>query len=306
MTRLRARTAQAPGSGASGGAAAFSYLDEDGDPIDEPEVVARIRGLGIPPAWKDVWICPWDRGHIQATASTPRAASSTSTTPTGAPGATPRSSTRCSTSPRTCPPLREQRRRRPGVRRRAHPRARAGLRGAAARPRLLPDRHRGVRRDQRELRPGHDAQAHVALEDDDTMVFDYPAKSGMRQIRAVVDPLAVDVVGKLKRRRGGGDELLAYKRRPPLARHPLGRHQRLHQGGHRQGLLRQGLPDLERDRAGRRRAGGLRRGRRRPRPAASARSRARSRRSPTTSATRRRSAAPPTSTRACSTPTRAG
>ena len=42
------------------------------------------------------------------------------------------------------------------------------------------------------------------------------------------------------------------------------------------------------------------------RPAASAPSRARSRRSPTTSATRRRSAAPPTSTRACSTPTRAG
>ena len=43
-----------------------------------------------------------------------------------------------------------------------------------------------------------------------------------------------------------------------------------------------------------------------PRPAASARSPARSRRSRTTSATRRRSAARPTSTRACSTPTRAG
>jgi DNA topoisomerase IB len=52
---------------------------------------------------------------------------------------------------------------------------------------------------------------HVTLEDDDTMVFDYPAKSGVRQVRAVVDPVAIDVVAKLKRRRGGGDELLAYK-----------------------------------------------------------------------------------------------
>jgi len=54
-------------------------------------------------------------------------------------------------------------------------------------------------------------KSHVVLEDGDTMVFDYVAKSGKRQIRAVVDPLAVEVVGKLKRRRGGGDELLAYK-----------------------------------------------------------------------------------------------
>ena len=27
----------------------------------------RIRGLAIPPAWQDVWICPWPNGHIQAT-----------------------------------------------------------------------------------------------------------------------------------------------------------------------------------------------------------------------------------------------
>jgi DNA topoisomerase-1 len=52
---------------------------------------------------------------------------------------------------------------------------------------------------------------HVTLEDGDTMVFDYPAKSGVRQVRAVVDPLAIDVVARLKRRRGGSDELLAYK-----------------------------------------------------------------------------------------------
>ena len=43
------------------------------------------------------------------------------------------------------------------------------------------------------------------------MVFDYPAKSGIRRIQAVVDPLAAEIVAALKRRRGGGDELLAYK-----------------------------------------------------------------------------------------------
>lgn len=30
-------------------------------------MVERIRTLAIPPAWKDVWICPWPNGHIQAT-----------------------------------------------------------------------------------------------------------------------------------------------------------------------------------------------------------------------------------------------
>jgi DNA topoisomerase I len=45
----------------------FTYLDEDGDAIDDADVKARIRGLAIPPAWADVWICPDPRGHIQAT-----------------------------------------------------------------------------------------------------------------------------------------------------------------------------------------------------------------------------------------------
>jgi DNA topoisomerase IB len=44
------------------------------------------------------------------------------------------------------------------------------------------------------------------------LVFDYPAKSGKRRIQAVIDPVVAEVVAELKRRRGGGDELLAYKR----------------------------------------------------------------------------------------------
>jgi DNA topoisomerase I len=43
----------------------FSYLDDDG-PVRDPETLDRIRALAIPPAWRDVWICPYPNGHIQA------------------------------------------------------------------------------------------------------------------------------------------------------------------------------------------------------------------------------------------------
>ena len=43
----------------------FSYVDDAG-PVRDPEVLERIRGLVIPPAWRDVWICPYPNGHIQA------------------------------------------------------------------------------------------------------------------------------------------------------------------------------------------------------------------------------------------------
>ncbi len=45
----------------------FSYRGADGAAIRDPETLARIRALAIPPAWTDVWICPWPNGHVQAT-----------------------------------------------------------------------------------------------------------------------------------------------------------------------------------------------------------------------------------------------
>lgn len=45
----------------------FTYLDEHGDHIRDPERRKRFEGLTIPPAWTDVWICPNPSGHIQAT-----------------------------------------------------------------------------------------------------------------------------------------------------------------------------------------------------------------------------------------------
>jgi len=44
----------------------FCYLDPHGHRIADPKVLTRVRKLAIPPAWKQVWICPDARGHIQA------------------------------------------------------------------------------------------------------------------------------------------------------------------------------------------------------------------------------------------------
>lgn len=43
------------------------YIDTDGQQIHDAEVLARIKSLAIPPAWRDVWICPIAHGHVQAT-----------------------------------------------------------------------------------------------------------------------------------------------------------------------------------------------------------------------------------------------
>lgn len=45
----------------------FSYRLSDGTPLHDPAELARITGLGIPPAWNDVWISPMPNSHIQAT-----------------------------------------------------------------------------------------------------------------------------------------------------------------------------------------------------------------------------------------------
>jgi DNA topoisomerase-1 len=45
----------------------FSIIDANGRPLTRVVTLARIRKLAIPPAWTDVWICPHDNGHIQAT-----------------------------------------------------------------------------------------------------------------------------------------------------------------------------------------------------------------------------------------------
>ncbi len=45
---------------------AFRYLLPDGTPCRDPKHLERIRALVIPPAWRDVAICPSPHGHLQA------------------------------------------------------------------------------------------------------------------------------------------------------------------------------------------------------------------------------------------------
>ena len=45
----------------------FSYWSPAGRLIGDKSILARIRKLAVPPAWSEVWICPDDSGHIQAT-----------------------------------------------------------------------------------------------------------------------------------------------------------------------------------------------------------------------------------------------
>lgn len=56
-----------PGIARKAGGKQFRYVDADGKPVRDPELLKRIRSLVIPPAWTDVWICPHERGHLQAT-----------------------------------------------------------------------------------------------------------------------------------------------------------------------------------------------------------------------------------------------
>jgi DNA topoisomerase-1 len=66
MPRLRTVSPDTLGFTRRRAGSGFVYLDHDGLRITADDVVERIRSLAIPPAWKDVWICPFPNGHIQA------------------------------------------------------------------------------------------------------------------------------------------------------------------------------------------------------------------------------------------------
>ena len=65
--RLRRADCTGPGIERRRHGRGFRFLDRDGEPVDDPDVLQRINELAIPPAWEDVWICPYPGGHIQAT-----------------------------------------------------------------------------------------------------------------------------------------------------------------------------------------------------------------------------------------------
>lgn len=67
MVRLRFYPDTRPGFSRRRAGRSFAFYDSDGALIRDPDMRARILGLGIPPAWTDVWISPYGNGHLQAT-----------------------------------------------------------------------------------------------------------------------------------------------------------------------------------------------------------------------------------------------
>lgn len=45
----------------------FSYHHPDGSIVRDPATLERVRSLAVPPAYRAVWICADDAGHLQAT-----------------------------------------------------------------------------------------------------------------------------------------------------------------------------------------------------------------------------------------------
>jgi len=209
MTRLRRSDHSAPGISRVGAGKGFYYRDADGEKVTDDGTLERIAALVIPPAWKEVWIAPHADGHVQATGI----------------DAAGRKQYRYHDA------WREQR---------DHEKFDRVLEFAARLPKLratllehlrldgLP-RERALACSVRLLdlgffRLGSDdyaeenetygvatlEQRHVKI-DDEQVVFDYTAKSGKRRVQVIADEQVVDVVERLKKRRGSKNRLLAFK-----------------------------------------------------------------------------------------------
>jgi DNA topoisomerase-1 len=210
VRRLRRSDCSGPGITRRRRGKGFEYRDEDGRRITEPEVLDRIRELGIPPAWENVWICPYPFGHLQATGTDAAGRKQYLYHPRWRERRDAEKFDDMVRFANALPRLREQ--------------VEEDLRGTEpTRERVLACSVRLL--DRGFFRIGSEEytvqnesyglatmrKSHVTLGADGEMVFDYPAKSGQRRIQAVVDPDASAIVAALKRRRGGGEDLLAYK-----------------------------------------------------------------------------------------------
>lgn len=210
MPRLRRVSPASLGWTRRRAGAGFVYLDEDGARLD-PDLAARCQALVIPPAWEQVWICPYPNGHIQAVG----------TDTAGRRQYLYHPAWRARRDADKFLRVRKVASRLPEARRRAAADLRLeGMpkeRALAAAFRLL---DLGLFRIGGETYAEDNGsyglatveQRHVELQGD-AVIFDYTAKSGQDRAVAVRDPKVVEAVAAMKRRRGGGSELLAYRDR---------------------------------------------------------------------------------------------
>ncbi len=56
-----------PGYGRRRCGKGFTYFNENGETVRDPQVRKRIAAMVIPPAWQRVWVCGKPNGHLQVT-----------------------------------------------------------------------------------------------------------------------------------------------------------------------------------------------------------------------------------------------
>jgi DNA topoisomerase-1 len=210
MVRIRRVDCSGPGILRSRRGRGFAYVGMDGQPVRDPEALARIRALVIPPAWRDVWICPLPTGHLQAVG----------TDAAGRRQYLYHEAWRTRRDQEKFDHMLEFARALPGLREQAATHlAEEGMtreRVLACATRLL-DRgffrigSEGYAEQNQTYGLATIQKRHVRL-DGALITFDYATKGGQRRLQSVLDPEAREVVAALKRRRGGGPELLAYRR----------------------------------------------------------------------------------------------
>ena len=186
----------------------FRYLDA-GEPVTDERTLARIRALVIPPAWQDVWICADPAGHIQATGTDAAGRRQYLYHSRWRERREQDKHDRVTELGAVLPQVREV------VSRHLDGRGLTRDRVLAAAVRLI---------DLGFFRPGGLEYAeengtfglatilkeHVTLTKGQLM-FDYTAKGAKHREQAIAEDQVCAVVRSLKRRRNGGEKLLAYR-----------------------------------------------------------------------------------------------
>ena len=178
--------------------------------MEDPETLERVRGLGIPPAWQEVWICGDSHGHLQATGIDDAGRKQYLYHPLWR---ELRDNQKFETMEEFAVAL-------PRLRRQVS--TDLGATDQLSRERVLACAARML--DVGFFRVGGEEYAkedggvglatlrpeHVTF-DGDSAVFSYPAKSGVQRNHSVTDRDVVAVLKSLRRRRSGPAELLAHR-----------------------------------------------------------------------------------------------
>jgi DNA topoisomerase-1 len=209
MSALRRVRCTGPGISRRRQGRGFTYLHPNGQRVRDDATLKRIRSLAIPPAWGDVWICPDERGHLQAV-GTDGAGRKQYLYHEDWRGRRDRQKfDRVLRLARRLPAMREVCDRDISSRSLTRERALAGA------IRLL---------DLGFFRIGSEAyteengsyglatlrRSHVRVTGDEVR-FDFASKGGHRRIQAIRDPALAQLTSALLRRKGGGPELLAFR-----------------------------------------------------------------------------------------------